>query len=149
MPILILIIVLSIVGIMIFVGTRRTFDDKKSHIMNLYSSVLSDMNIDFRDWKIHNTNIHEISRSIQNLANEIDDTAKGIIHESVHNQEWLTGIINEFNIQLRIWIDRHTDELETIESEIYSTTSEKNSEKAVLELAYTRLDIHRKVFEKI
>lgn len=149
MPILILIIILSVVGTMIFVGTRRTFGEQQSNIMNLYSSVLSDMNIDFRDGRVHTTNIHEISKSIQNLAHEIENTAKNIEKESPENQKWLTGIISEFNRELRMWIDRHTDELETIESEIQSTTSEKSSEKAVLELACARLDMHRKVFEKI
>jgi len=107
------------------------------------------MNIDFRDGRVHNSNIHEISKSIRNLANEIEDTAKSIEKESPENQEWLTDIIVEFNTQLRMWIDRHTDELETIEDTIRNTGSEKSSEKAVLELAYTRLDMHRKVFEKI
>jgi len=107
------------------------------------------MNIDFRDGRVHTTNIYEISKSIQNLTIEIEDTAKNILKESPENQKWFTDIIIEFNTQLRIWIDRHTDELETIEGEIRGTKNDKNSEKAVLELTYTRLEMHRKVFEKI
>lgn len=107
------------------------------------------MNIDFRDGRVHTTNIHEISKSIQNLANKIEITARDIEKESPENQKWFTNLITDFNRELRLWIDRHTDELEAIATEIQATTSEKSSEKAVLELAYTKLDIHRKVFEKI
>lgn len=107
------------------------------------------MNIDFRDGRVHATNIHEISKSIQNLANEIENTAKDIKKESPENQKWLTDIIGEFNTQLRMWIDRHTDELETIESEIQGTESKKSSEKAVLELVHIRLVNQRQSFEKV
>jgi gas vesicle protein len=107
------------------------------------------MNLDFRDGSIYAINIYAISHSIQNLTNEIEDMAKNIHKASPENQKWLTDIINEFNTQLRIWIDRHTDELETIEAEIRSTDSNTSSEKAVLELTYKRLDAHRRVFERI
>jgi hypothetical protein len=149
MPILILIIIITIIGIAIFIGTRRNFDERKSRIMNLYSSVLSDMNIDFRDGRAHAVNIHDISQSILNLANEIENTAKHINQESPDNQKWLTDIILEFNTQLRLWIDRHTDELETIEDTIRNTGSEKPSEKSILELTHTRLESHRHILEKI
>ena len=117
--------------------------------MNLYSSVLSDMNIDFRDKKIHATNISEISKSIQNLTHEIEALGKEISKGTPENQQWLLGIIEEFNTHLRMWIDRHTDELESIESMIKNQETEKPSEKSVLELAYTRLENHRIQIEKI
>ena len=142
--------VFIIIGIaFILVLSGRNFQSEESRIMNLYSSVLSDMNIDLHDSEIHASNISDISKSIQNLTHEIEDVARHITKESSENQKWLIGIINEFNTHLRMWIDRHTDELESIESMIKNQETEKPSEKSVLELAYTRLENHRIQIEKI
>jgi uncharacterized protein YoxC len=61
--------------------------------MNLYSSVLSDMNIDYRDTKIGVQNIRDIGTSIVHLSNEIQQTSKGISGESTENQKWLIDLM--------------------------------------------------------
>lgn len=144
-----IIIIAFFAMIVLSFSNTKSFPEQKTRIMNMYSSVLSDMNIDFTDGNISATNITNISTSIQNLADELEKTGKDIKKESIENQKWLLGIIEEFNTQLRIWIDRHTDELESLESEISLQNSEKPSEKAVLELVHTRLENHRIALEKI
>ena len=146
----ILIISIIIISIVIFLIVRKkTFAKRKSHIMNLYSSVLSDMNMDFRDISVSAMAILEISRSIQHLTDEITRTRGDIDSWKQEEKKWMIDIIEEFSTVLKIWIHRHIHELEKVEESLANQKTEKLSEKAILDLAQTRLESHRKILMQI
>ncbi len=117
--------------------------------MNLYSSVLSDMNQDFRDNDMRARDIHMISKSIAHLTDEIEKYWKIIHTAPIDDKKWLAQMIDEYRIQLRLWIDRHASELDILEKEISSLQSNSQSEKSVLELSQQRLENQKILLEKI
>lgn len=129
--------------------TKPSFEIQKSRLMNLYSSILSDMNIDFRDQWIWARNLSDISKSIQNFSSEVDILSKHIRKENPENQKWLVEILQEFNTNLHIWIDRHAIELIELETSISEFKKTHNSEKYILELTEKRLENHIKILQKI
>lgn len=117
--------------------------------MNMYSSVLSDMNIDFQNERVWAKNISEISKSIIIFSNEITAIGKNILNESTENQKWLIEIIQEFNSNLHLWIDRHANELAVLESSISWLKSSNTWGRYVLELTEKRLENQIKHLQKI
>ena len=130
-------------------NSRRNFEVRKSRLMNLYSSVLSDMNMDFRDNAIWVLNIGEISKSIKNFSNEINKLQKEIQKEPLTEQEWLINLIQEFTANLHLWIERHVSELEIVENTIEKIETQDVWKKWALELATSRLVSHIKLLERI
>jgi hypothetical protein len=92
-----------------FIGL--SFEREKSRIMNLYSSVLSDMNKDHESLAIDPGNIMKISKSILNFSRELQSFSRNSKKLKPEQIIWLMGIINEFSDTLDLWMHRHTDEL--------------------------------------
>ncbi len=86
--------------------------------MNLYSSLLSDMNVDYRDTKITPENIGQIRASLMNFTTQIEQTAKYAKFLGESDKKWLTEIVTEFRAALIIWIRRHESELILYEKEV-------------------------------
>lgn len=112
--------------------------------MNMYSSVLSDMNVDYRDAKIGVQNIRDISTSIVHLSEEITKMSKGISEESEENQKWFVDLIREFSRELDLWMGRHASELEIVTD----TLSDTVTESPALDLMTTRLQTQIDVLDR-
>lgn len=146
----ILIIIFSFIVLgLIYQSSQKTFEQKKTEIMNLYSSVLSDMNQDFWTMKIDPIHLAEISQSIQNLSIEIGKYSSSIQNENKENQEWFINIIDEFYRQIKLWISRHKTELEQLEQEISKIQSNKISEKTALNMTLARLEAQKISYRKL
>ncbi|MBP9780172.1 hypothetical protein KBD33_06175 [Candidatus Gracilibacteria bacterium] len=132
-----------------FYFVKPSFEVQKSQLMNIYSSVLSDMNVDFRDNGIGVVNIVDISQSIKNFSNEILKMRHRIHDTENTEQEWLVNLIEEFNNNLHLWIERHASELKIQDDIIGEINTPNISEKSVLELASKRLENQIKILERI
>lgn len=132
-----------------FYFAKPSFEVQKSQLMNIYSSVLSDMNVDFRDNWIWVVNIVDISQSIKNFSNEILKMRDRIHDTENIEQEWLVSLIEEFNTHLHLWIKRHASELKIQDDIIWEINTPNISEKSVLELASKRLENQIKILERI
>lgn len=141
-------ILITIIWVSIYL-TRPSFEIQKSRLMNFYSSILSDMNVDFRDQWIWAHNLSEIWESIQNFANEVDTISEYIRKGKPENQKWFIEMLQEFNNNLHLWIDRHVDELVELEISISELETTHNSEKSILELTEKRLNSHIQILQKI
>jgi hypothetical protein len=117
-------IVFVSVIVLVFVFAKPNISERKTRLMNLYSSVLSDMNMDYRDSTIGVQNIWDIGASIVHLSNEITKTSKGISGESGENQKWLVDLIGEFTRELDLWMHRHASELEIVTTNLADTLPE-------------------------
>lgn len=58
-------------------------------------------------------------------------------------------MLQEFNNNLHLWIDRHVDELVELEISISELETTHNSEKSILELTEKRLENHIQILQKI
>ena len=132
-----------------FYFTKPSFEVQKSRLINMYSSVLSDMNIDFRDNWIWVVNIVDISQSIRNFSNEVLRMRDCIRDTENTEQEWLVNLIEEFNTNLHLWIERHASELKIQDDIIWNINTPNISENSVLELASKRLENQIKILERI
>lgn len=112
----------------------------------MYSSLLSDMNMDYKNMEIGVENIRSLSRSILNFSSEVQKMSKQVKWEDEIEQKWLTDIINEFSQNLKLWINRHMSELNTTEANI-----EKAPEwdAPALALARNRLDIQIQSLQRV
>ena len=144
-----LILWIILIGVVIFLLSKPAIEKQKSRLMNLYSSVLSDMNLDYRDSTIWAVNIVEISKSIINFSKEIDIINDTIKNEKPEDQKWLIDIIEEFTRELHLWIDRHESELEWIQENIATFQTEDSTAKSVLKLASKRLESHIELLKKV
>lgn len=129
----------------------RTLDTKtlqKEYMMNLYSSLLSDMNVDYRDQKMTPQNIVNIAQSLQNLTDDIETSSRHIQKQSAENQRWLVDLIQELDQNLKLWIDRHTDEIDLYIQDIEKNTP-RTSEKWVFGLVIARLENQKQILRKI
>ncbi len=98
--------------------SKPDFSRRKVRLMHLYSSLISDMNLDFKSADIGAINISEISKSILNFSNEIEVMSKMAKDQSKEDQKWLLDIVEEFSSHLQLWIDRHESELTVVENTI-------------------------------
>jgi hypothetical protein len=118
----------------------NSYNQKKIKMERIYSSVVSDMNIDFRDSFIAPTKIMDIEMWVHNLSNEIIDIYKSykwviLIEKSIKSftgkktkssyqdfltQEWLwlTEYITSFSRDLDTWMTRHHSELVQLQSSV-------------------------------
>jgi hypothetical protein len=91
---------------------------EKEEFLNYYSSVLSDMNVDYRDMKISPENIRNIGVSISNFSKKVEDLTPRVKESSRETQTWFIEIIDEFYRGLSLWTERHADEIDTYERHI-------------------------------
>ncbi len=145
---LIFILFIAIVGGVIWFS-KPSFEVRKSRLMNLYSSVLSDMNMDFRDTNIWAINIGNITESIRHFADEVNKLQTIALKQNPENQKWLTDLIQEFTTNLHLWIERHASELQILDSTIQTMETTHIWEQSALELASKRLESHIQLLEKI
>ena len=117
-------IIFVCVLMLVFLFAKPSIWERRTRLMNLYSSVLSDMNIDYRDTKIWVQNIRDISASIVHLSEEIQETSRGISGESTNDQRWLVDLIGEFSRELDLWMHRHASEMEIVTESLTDTLSE-------------------------
>lgn len=118
----------------------HSFTRRRPRIMNLYSSLLSDMNLDYRSNDTAAGNVVEIGKSILNFSREITD----INHPeklTEADQKWLTDIITEFTDALDLWMNRHADELKLIVEKVENQETPLIEGKSALDLAGTRLEV--------
>ena len=87
--------------------------------MNMYSSVLSDMNLDYQNTTISIENIRNIAKSILNFSCEIKTITTQVEQLSEENKKWLFMMISEFSQNLTLWINRHMDELQMTKAQIF------------------------------
>lgn len=142
LPILIFI---SIFWIVIFLS-RPSFTERKARLMNMYSSLLSDMNVDYKNMEIGVENIRSLSRSILNFSSEVQKMSKQVKWEDEIEQKWLTDIINEFSQNLKLWMGRHMSELNVTEINIEKTPE---WDAPALALARNRLDIQIQSLQRV
>ncbi len=117
--------------------------------MHLYSSLISDMNLDFKSADIGAINISEISKSILNFSNEIEVMSKMAKDQSKEDQKWLLDIVEEFSSHLQLWIDRHESELTVVENTIEGIETQDAWQKWALKLASKRLESHIQVLAQL
>lgn len=124
---------------------------RKMKILRTYSSLLSDMNIDYRSTGIAPTSILEIRRSLIAFTREIESMNRSIHDHSPHDQKWLLDMIVEFRRELTLWMARHETELgieidrvAQVESETLSPSS-----SAALDLATERLTLQIAGLERV
>lgn len=96
--------------------SEPSFVQRKPRLMNMYSSLMSDMNIDYGSTEIGIENIRNLSRSILNFSEEISKMAKQVTKENEEEKKWLTEMIIEFSSNLKLWMNRHIDELAITEN---------------------------------
>ncbi|MBX9809784.1 hypothetical protein K2X92_05330 [Candidatus Gracilibacteria bacterium] len=144
-----LILFLGAIFIAILYFSRPSFSTRQKRLMNMYSSVISDMNLDHANNDIGSINIYNISQSIINFTSELEKMIPKIQEQSKDNKQWLTSLIKEFNLHLQIWLDRHADELQIMEDTIKKMKSTDLGHKAVLDLVVIRLENHNRILEKI
>lgn len=109
---------------------------------NLYSSLLSDMNIDFRDETIHPENIIHISKSISQFVYTLIYHTKHINTLHKEEKETLIALYQNFHSDLDIWIKRHMSEIEKL-SESLEESAQKTQIiewKSLILLSKTQLD---------
>jgi len=143
-------VILVVVGVMLFL-TRISFEARKERLENLYSSLLSDMNIDLSEHTITPQNIQDITKSMLYFSDEVSLLARLSKNTSLDNQRWLVDIIEAFNTSLKLWMSRHEDELLLQQREIQGQihTTDTQTGKAALELASKRLDSEKNTLEKL
>lgn len=129
--------------------SKPSFAVRKDRLMNLYSSVLSDMNMDFRDANIWAVNIGNITESIRHFADEVSQLQALVLKQNPENQKWFIDLIQEFTTHLHLWIERHASELQIIDSTIQTIKTSDIWEQSALKLASKRLESHIQLLEKI
>jgi hypothetical protein len=129
--------------------SKPSFEVRKSRLINLYSSVLSDMNMDFRDNTIWAVNITNITGSIRYFADEVNQLQTLVLKQNQENQKWLIDLMQEFTTNLHLWIERHASELQILDSTIQTIETSDIWEQSALELASKRLESHIQLLEKI
>ncbi len=118
--------------------SEPSFVQRKPRLMNMYSSLMSDMNIDYGSTEIGIENIRNLSRSILNFSEEISKMAKQVTKENEEEKKWLTEMIIEFSSNLKLWMNRHIDELAITENLMQE---ESLWESPALVLARKRLEL--------
>ncbi len=111
----------------------------------MYSSLLSDMNQDYRDMRISPENLQNLASSIRILSREVHGMAKIVEKSHPAEQKWLLSMIDEFAQNIRLWIDRHATEL-SIEG--WNIANSSIGEVPSVTLAKKRLDMQIEQFER-
>lgn len=133
------------ISLLVFFFAKPNIVERKTRLMNLYSSVLSDMNIDYRDTKIWVQNIRDIGASIIHLSEEIQETSNGISREHLEDQRWLVDLIQEFTRELDLWMRRHASEMEIVAENMTDTIGESPT----LDLMTARLKTQISALERV
>ncbi|GAB0174761.1 MAG: hypothetical protein HHAS10_06400 [Candidatus Altimarinota bacterium] len=109
---IIFIFLTAIIVFFVFIqGNARLSRIEKEEFLNYYSSVLSDLNMDYRDMGISPENITHIAGSISNFSERVNSLAPEIKKSSKEIQVWFIDIIDEFYKEVALWTERHADEI--------------------------------------
>lgn len=151
MIILILSLFLLPISVMLFFHQIQNFPERKGVLMNLYSSLLSDMNVDYRGMDMWVENIRNISRSIENFTDEVESLSKSLSKQSSEDQKWFISLLEEFHQNLTLWISRHISELFLYEKEVEKISNQVSDEsgKWVIRLSEKRIQNQIQIFQKI
>lgn len=117
--------------------------EEKEKFLNYFSSVLSDMNVDYKDTQISAENIANISASIANFTTQVEHLTPLAKKSDKETQSWFVGLIDEFYHSLSLWTERHADEIALYEKDI------KNMKSPPLALLAKRLQIQSENMRKV
>lgn len=151
MILLILSFFLFPISVVLFFQQVQSFPARKEVLLNLYSSLLSDMNVDYRGMDMWVENIRNISRSIENFTDEVESLSKSLSKQSPEDQKWFLSLLEEFHQNLTLWISRHISELSLYEKEVEKISHQTSDEswKWVIRLSEKRIQNQIQIFKKI
>lgn len=114
---------------------------KSSELENLYSSALSDMNVDFSSDNISPKNLENIWKSVNAFQEKMEKFYEKYSRYSDSEKSNFVKIIENFHNDLELWMKCHQSELEKyIETvEIEAEKAQAKDWKKVLELAIAHL----------
>lgn len=114
---------------------------QSSELENLYSSALSDMNVDFSSDNISPKNIENIGKSVNAFQKKMEKFYEKYSYYTEPEKSNFLKIIEDFHKDLELWMKRHQTELEKyIETiEIEAEKAQAREWKNALELAIARL----------
>ncbi len=140
---LILGIVLIIVWFITVMFMPGLWNGDKEVLLQYYSSLLSDMNVDYKDKKISPENIEKITESMRNMTKQVEKIAPQIEKSDEATKKWFIGIIDEFHDALSLWTERHADEISAYESAL------ENKNSPTISLLEKRLQIQAENIRKV
>lgn len=90
-------------GLFYFLSERKIGTRERIAFLNYYSSLISDMNVDYRDKKIAPENIRNISTSISNFTSQVEKLTPLAKNSERETQKWFIWLIDEFQTALSLW----------------------------------------------
>jgi hypothetical protein len=130
-------------GLFYFLSERKIGTRERIAFLNYYSSLISDINVDYRDKKISPENIRNISTSISNFTSQVEKLAPLAKNSERETQKWFIWLIDEFQKALSLWTERHADEILLYESNL------ENKNTWAIALLEKRLQIQSENMRKI
>jgi len=127
---------------------KKDFQQKKIEIINMYSSLLSDINTDYSQNVLNAENIMNISTSITNFTSKLEQINKNSEMGVYENKKWVMDLMYEFRENLQLWINHHTAELSHQGETITKMESTINS-FGPIKLAKQRIDSQIRLYSKI
>lgn len=150
-----------------FKWKKERFLEEKRDILRVFSSLLSDINVDKNNWKIEPENIENIWNDLIYFMKKIEKIQKlltKITNEELlnnnlekekiflkENKKWLFNFSLEFIKKTKKWQNFHKKELLKLIKKIdfLSFSIEKNSEnKLIKNTLFWNLNFHKKIIEK-
>lgn len=138
-----MLIAIFLFGLFYFLSERKIGTRERIAFLNYYSSLISDMNVDYRDAKISPENIRNISTSISNFTSQVEKLTPLAKNSERETQKWFIWLIDEFQTALSLWTERHADEIQ-----LYESSLENKNTKAIA-LLEKRLQIQSENMRKI
>lgn len=84
----IVLIAMFLFGLFYFLSERKIGTRERIAFLNYYSSLISDMNVDYRDKKIAPENIRNISTSISNFTSQVEKLTPLAKNSERETQKW-------------------------------------------------------------
>ncbi len=127
---------------------KKDFEKKKLEITNMYSALISDINTDYSHDKLHAKSIRDISISITNLTDKIEQISKNREMKIHRNGEWIFNLMSEYRKNIQLWIHYHTTKLSS-QSEVMEKMESTENSIAPVQLAKQRIDHQIHLYSKI
>lgn len=141
----------AFIWIEIYRAPKYSIPKQKTRLLEMLSSVNSDIRIDKRDISISAENMMEIQTSILYFTKEVEDFSKNVLKNGTQEDKKFTfEIIAQFHNNLDEWMILHEKELENLKKSLWEVQQNIHQEEAqTLEIAKKRLEIQINNYENI
>lgn len=142
MTVFLLFLILGFGGYILFFR----FSFQKNRLESLYSSLLSDMNVDFQDNAMAPQNLANIAISLENFIAEIESIVPHFHTLSDENQKYVFDTLRSFQNDLSLWLSRHQSEITLLEKSIAHYSDDGEHSLFALE---KRLETHANAIQML